>query len=347
MTNSSDILLQTKALSIGYHQKGGGTLALLENINLQIQRGQMITLIGPNGSGKSTLIKSLIGFIPLLAGEVYLKQNRLKEIDATCRAQSMGVVLTEPVYESNLSVFELVSMGRYQHTNWIGKLTTDDIKKVEQAISHVGLNHKISVRLGELSDGERQRALIARVLAQDVDLIILDEPTAHLDLPNRMEILLLLRKLSHTQGKGILLSTHELSLALQVSDNIWLIDKEQQLKQEIPERLILERELDKAFGNKHITFQPGSASFEIKATSSLKASVRGDEEMCDCINRMLIRHGFNIADINSTVDISISVNQESGKIVLSHLGIEQQLENLEQLSNFLVDINLNEKKDGI
>jgi iron complex transport system ATP-binding protein len=339
MANPKNILLHTKGLSIGYQKKMLTVQPLLEDLDLQIARGQMITLIGTNGSGKSTLIKSLIGFIPILGGEVYLKNQKIEKIDAACRAESMGVVLTEPVYESNLSVFDLVAMGRYQQTNWIGKLKDEDIREIEQAIMHVGLNHKTSARLGELSDGERQRALIARVLAQDVDLIILDEPTAHLDLPNRMEILLLLRKLSHTQGKGILLSTHELSLALQVSDNIWLIDKKQQLKQEIPERFILDRELDKAFGNNHITFKPGSASFEIKATSELKASIVGNTEICDCINRMLIRQGFNIVESGIDSDISISVDERTGKIVLSQQGIDKYPDNLEQLNDFLVDIH--------
>lgn len=331
-----NILLRTTELTIGYKNKNASVVTLLESIDLQIAGGQMITLIGPNGSGKSTLIKSLIGFTPLLGGEVYLQNKKLEAVNADSRAQAMGVVLTEPVYEINLSVWELVTMGRYQHTNWIGKLGKHDEEAVEQAISNVGLKHKKHARLGELSDGERQRALIAKVLAQDVKLIILDEPTAHLDLPNRMEILLLLRELAHTQGKGILLSTHELSLALQVSDKIWLINKEQQLLQEIPERLIYNRELDKAFGNNHITFKPGSASFEIKATSGIIAYIEGNCEMCDCIKRMLIRLGFHISSSEKDNDLTIEIGEGSSGIVLSYNGEKSVIENLEQLSEKLV-----------
>lgn len=308
----------------------------MSEINLEISRGQMITLIGPNGAGKSTLIKSLIGFIPTINGEIFLNAKKLESIDAEKRARNMGVVLTEPVYETNLTVFEIVSAGRYQHTNWIGKLDKQDIQSVETAIRQVSLEHKINSRIGELSDGERQRALIARVLAQDVDLIILDEPTAHLDLPNRMEILLLLRKLAHTQGKGILISTHELGLALQVSDKIWLINDKQELKQEIPERLIIEGELDRTFGNDHIAFRPSSATFEVNPTTEVKVCVLGESSHCQCIVRMLVRLGYFIVGSEEEADITIKDDAKEEKIILLHKGMAQEIPSLEQLNSLLV-----------
>lgn len=336
-----DILLHSRNLSIGY--RNGSTGVLLSDLNLQISRGQMITLIGPNGVGKSTLIKNLIGFLPPLEGEIFLNNQTLESVDAAKRARNMGVVLTEPVYETNLTVFEIVAAGRYQHTNWIGRLDEQDSQFIETAIRNVGLEHKTHNRIGELSDGERQRALIARVLAQDVDLIILDEPTAHLDLPNRMEILLLLRKFAHTQGKGILISTHELGLALQVSDKIWLINNMQELKQELPERLIIEGELDRTFGNDHIAFRPSSATFEVNPTTEVKVCVTGDSSHCQCIVRMLVRLGYFIVEKAAEADITIMDDFEAKKIKLTHKEQVQEMDSLEQLNTFLVALIQNNK----
>ncbi len=307
-------LLSTHMLNVGYKARKI-RLEVLSNLNLVINPGELISFIGPNGCGKSTLIKSLIGLIPSLQGAIFFKDENLDNISFLQRAERIGVVLTDPVYERNMSVNELVSMGRYPHTNWLGQLTPADMIVVHDSIQKVGLLHKAGSRLGELSDGERQRAMISRVLAQDVDMIILDEPTAHLDLSNRMEVLLLLKKLAHEMGKGVLLSTHELGLALQVSDKIWMVGPDQQLMSDIPEAFIINGTLDKVFGNEKISFQPWSASFEITTDKEKRIVVIGMGLLQACVVRLLKRHGYTVLYDKTGIDPVVEVNETSQEII--------------------------------
>lgn len=310
----NQILLQTKKLEVGYKTSGSANISLLSNLSLNINSGELITLIGPNGSGKSTLIKTLVGLIPELKGQIYISGIPEKQLSSVKKSQLLGVVLTDPVYEKNMTAYDVVSLGRYQYTNWFGRLEDDDKKKINKALEQVGLESKKFSRLNELSDGERQRAMIAKVLAQDVNLIILDEPTAHLDLPNRMEMLLLLRQISHESGKGILLSTHELGLALQVSDIVWMIERSQQLCQSIPEDLILSGDLDNTFGNDHIGFQPFSASFELIPNKSYSAYIAGDGLLTACVIRMLKRLRIHLVQEIRSNTIKIEVNEQKKEI---------------------------------
>ena len=331
-------LLKTTDLTVGYRLRGGQQLTILSNLNLNIFRGELITFIGTNGCGKSTLIRSLIGLLPKLNGKVYFKNENLDTISFPDRAQKIGVVLTEPVYEKNMTVYELVSMGRYPHTNWLGRLSKQDAEMVNASIEKVGLPHKRNSKLGELSDGERQRSMIARVLAQDVDLIILDEPTAHLDLPNRMEVLLLLKQLAHEFGKGVLLSTHELSLALQVSDRVWMVGRQKELFSDIPEELIRTGQLDKTFGNDKISFQPWSASFELVAKNNKVVYVKGMGLLQACVVRLLKRLGFMVVFEDSNQQITINVNEQNQEIEVNN-GSKQLFNSLYELQEFLIELD--------
>lgn len=330
-------LLSASELEVGYKLKQGQQLSILSNLKLQMCPGELITFIGPNGCGKSTLIRSLIGLLPKLSGSIFYKGQNINQIKVAERAQFIGVVLTDPVFERNMTVFELVCLGRYPHTNWLGQLTETDVDVVSKAIEKVSLGHKKDSRLGELSDGERQRAMIARVLAQDVELIILDEPTAHLDLPNRMEVLLLLRKLAHEFGKGILLSTHELGLALQVSDRIWMVGRNKELFDEIPEQLILSGQLDKTFGNENITFQPWSASFELVATNKKVAYVNGMGMLQSCVVRLLKRHGFKVVYEEMPDAIRFEVDEIKKEIIVDN-GTKKTFSTLESIQAYLSDL---------
>lgn len=330
---NTQILLQTKQLEIGY-KSGLTTNSLLNKLSLNINSGELITLIGPNGSGKSTLIKTLVGLIPEINGNITIAGKPEKLLSNVEKSQLLGVVLTDPVYEKNMTVFDIVALGRYQYTNWFGKLEKHDKFIINKAIEQVTLETKKHSRLNELSDGERQRAMIAKVLAQDVELIILDEPTAHLDLPNRMEMLLLLRQISHESGKGILLSTHELSLALQVSDTVWMIDRNQELCQSIPEDLILSGNLDKTFGNDHIGFHPFSASFELVPNKQIKVWIKGDGLLTACVIRMIKRLRIDITQQTGSETIKIEVDEQKKEIHVKHR--EQKIfSTMKELQNFL------------
>ncbi len=329
--------MQTELLEVGYKTSVPDTKPLLRNLSLTINSGELITLIGPNGSGKSSLIKTLVGLIPGLGGKINIAGRPEKLLNNSEKSRLMGVVLTDPVYEKNMTVFDIVALGRYQYTNWLGKLEENDKSTINKAIEQVDLKVKKHSRLNELSDGERQRAMIAKVLAQDVNLIILDEPTAHLDLPNRMEMLLLLRQISHESGKGILLSTHELGLALQVSDTVWMIDRNQVLCQSIPEDLILSGNLDKTFGNKHIGFHPFSASFELVPNKPFKAWIMGDGLLTACVIRMVKRLRIGLVQASVPGSIKIEVDEQKKEM---HVFYKEKIvfSTMTELQNFLTSL---------
>lgn len=193
---------------------------------MQAAPSTLTSLIGTNGTGKSTLLRSLASLQPVIGGRVMVEGEELSHLNASARAKKISVVLTDIINTQHLSVFDLVAMGRMPYTSWSGRLSDNDKEIVKRSIEQVNLSHKTLMMVNELSDGERQRASIARALAQDTPLILLDEPTSHLDLPNRVEIMLLLRQLAEKQGKSIIISTHELNLAFQMSHQIWLLSKE-------------------------------------------------------------------------------------------------------------------------
>lgn len=213
--------LRTYNLSVGY-----GKTIIQSDLNLKAVPSTMISLIGTNGTGKSTLLRSLASLQPVVKGKITVEGQDLTMLQPTERAKKISVVLTDTINTQHLSVFDLVAMGRMPYTSWSGKLTENDKDIILKSLELVNLSHKISDMVNKLSDGERQRASIARALVQDTPIILLDEPTSHLDLPNRVEIMLLLKQLAEKQGKSIIISTHELNLAFQMSHQIWLLSKE-------------------------------------------------------------------------------------------------------------------------
>ncbi len=217
----NNTILSTYNLAIGY-KKGRHQNILLENCNLQIEKGKLICLLGANGVGKSTLIRTLAGLQPKIAGEISLNNKELSTYSPKELAQNMSLVLTDPIQGGNLSVLELVQMGRYPHTNWSGKLTAKDHEKVDYAMEQCGIHYISDANIFEISDGQLQKALIARALAQDGEIMLLDEPTVHLDANNRFIVMQLLKKLVMETGKSILISTHQVEMALAMADELWL-----------------------------------------------------------------------------------------------------------------------------
>jgi iron complex transport system ATP-binding protein len=226
MTNP---VLQCIDLSIGYSYSDGTALILAKNLNLTINRGQVIGLLGPNGSGKSTLLRTLSGLQPALAGSVRVMGQPIKSNQVRQTARMLSVVLTDRIDVRNLTVFQLVLMGRYPYTDWLGRSDSDDSDLIENALCQVRMQGYSNRNFNELSDGEQQRALLAKALVQDTPLIVLDEPTAHLDLPNRISIMRLLRTLADETGKSILFSSHDLDLAVHTADHLWLLQNEGRL----------------------------------------------------------------------------------------------------------------------
>lgn len=254
-------ILSTSNLSIGYTTKKE-TITLSENLNLKFTSGKLISLIGTNGIGKSTLLRTITGIQSPLLGTVFLKDKNIKDYKPLDLAQNLSMVLTEKLPPSNLSVFELVALGRQPYTNWIGTLSPTDIEKIEQALQLTQIEHLAQKKHFEISDGQLQKVLIARALAQDTPLIILDEPTTHLDLVHKVTLFKLLKKLTQETQKCILFSTHDIDLAIQLSDEM-IIMTPNAVVQNSPNQLIKEGSFATLFQDENIIFDAEKGKFII------------------------------------------------------------------------------------
>jgi iron complex transport system ATP-binding protein len=255
-------ILITKDLSIGYKTKKSEQL-IAENLNLNLQSGKLFALIGGNGVGKSTLLKTLTGIQKPIAGTILLNERNIGEYDSLTLAQNLSLVLTEKLPPSNLTVYELVALGRQPYTNWIGKLSSSDVEKINEAIELTEISHLIEKKYYQISDGQLQKVLVARALAQDTPLIILDEPTTHLDLLHKVSLFKLLKKLTQETEKCILFSTHDIDLAIQLSDEMIVMTTESVIQDE-PCNLIQKRVFDHLFKNQAITFDNEKGKFIIQ-----------------------------------------------------------------------------------
>lgn len=240
------VLLETHNLAIGYKTKKVEKV-LAKDINLSLKSGQLVALVGQNGVGKSTLIRTLIGLQPALNGKVDLLGKEVVHYKPNELAKIISLVLTDTIQSAGLTVMELVAMGRAPYTSWNGQLSSKDWEKVCWAIEKTRINYIEDKFLHELSDGQLQKAMIARAIAQDGELIILDEPTAHLDLNNRVEIMTLLKELTTTTNKAILVATHELQLTLQLADYLWLSNFNTPIIAGVPEDLAINGAIEKTF----------------------------------------------------------------------------------------------------
>lgn len=296
----AEVILNTRKLDIGYDKT-----YIAKNLALSLYAGEMVCLIGPNGSGKSTLIRTLVGLQDPLGGKIEIKNKKLNKISLSDKSKLISWVLTDNMPTSSLRVCEIVEMGRFPYTNWFGKLSKKDKSIIDNAIEAVHLTHKKDYRYSSLSDGEKQRTMIAKALAQDTPIIFLDEPTSHLDLPNTIDIMQLLQSLARKTKKAILLSTHELELTLQVADKIWMMTSGK-LKTGLPEDLILNGDLQKTFGTERFRFDESTGGFRMNYPVYKEVSIHGDNSIYYYwTERALQRNGYKIVE-NSPLRINIS-----------------------------------------
>ena len=233
--------IRIENLSIGYQSRHSVKI-VAEGITDSIHGGELTCLLGENGAGKSTLLRTLSGFLPPVSGEVFILGKSLSDYKERELATVIGVVLTERTNLQNMTVEELVGMGRSPYTGFWGRLSAEDRVKVGEALEMVGIVSLRDRLVQTLSDGERQKVMIAKALAQETPIIFLDEPTAFLDYPSKVEILRLLGRLSHDMGKTIFLSTHDLELALRVADRVWLMRRQSGVQTGLPANLIVDPE---------------------------------------------------------------------------------------------------------
>ena len=290
-------MLKTQNLTVGYPSK-----IILENLNLHLEKGKLTALLGINGAGKSTLLRTIAGVQKPLSGNVFLeyksdynKSHKILEkpihrLSKKEIAKKISLVLTEQGATTRLRVKELIALGRYPHTSWKGNFDKQDKSTIDWALESVGMIDYADVPIGELSDGLRQKTMIGRALAQEGDILLLDEPTAHLDLVNRSEVMLLLSQIATEFNKAILVSTHELDLILQIAHTLWLISSNElnqkgkvqnrKMLVDVAEQLVLNGELANAFVRPPLYFDREKGNFKIqnkkhKITYFIKGDVIG------------------------------------------------------------------------
>ncbi|HEU0122063.1 MAG TPA: ABC transporter ATP-binding protein [Bryobacteraceae bacterium] len=282
-------ILAAASLSIGYP---GKTVAA--DLKLTLTRGRLVCLLGPNGAGKSTLMRTLCAMQPPISGQVLLDGMDIHSISPRELARLLSVVLTDRIQVGLLSAYELVSLGRYPYTGWSGRLSPDDHRIIRESIEATGATDLASRPVDELSDGERQKVLMARALAQQPKLLILDEVTAFLDLPRRVDIMRTLRSLAHQRGATILLSTHDLDLALRTADEIWLLEKGGAFHTGAPEDLILDGHFAAAFRSEGIEFNAEQGHFDMHGERGMQVSVHGDGLAAKWTCRAMERLGMTV-----------------------------------------------------
>ncbi|MDX1828303.1 MAG: ABC transporter ATP-binding protein [Lutibacter sp.] len=265
MENNQKHIIKTDNLSIGYTSKKYINL-IASNLNIDLKPGNLVCLLGKNGIGKSTLLRTLTKVQPAIDGDIFINQKNLNEISNSNLSKQLSVVLTEKLPESSLSVFELIALGRQPYTNWVGQLNTKDIKIIETALEETNTKHLMQAKYYQLSDGQLQKVLIARALAQNTDIIILDEPTAHLDIHHTIETFTLLKKLADKYGKTIIISTHEINLALQLADELWLMTPKKFVTGKT-NNLIENNQLNNLFSSSLIHFDKEMKQFTISKSN--------------------------------------------------------------------------------
>ncbi|MFC2109819.1 ABC transporter ATP-binding protein [Bacteroidota bacterium] len=255
-------ILKAEQLEIGYCTKSGVN-PICQNIDIDLEKGKLVCLLGKNGIGKSTLLRTLSKTQYRLSGSIFINQKELSTIAPTDLAKKMGLVLTEKIPDSQLTVFELVALGRQPYTNWLGKLSSKDYELTHKALVQVGIEEIADNKYYELSDGQLQKVMIARALAQDTEIIILDEPTAHLDIHHKIEVFTLLQKLVKETGKTIILSTHEVNLAIKIADVLWLMTSEKFVSGKLQEH-ISQKNFEELFPTTQIEFDRNTEQFILK-----------------------------------------------------------------------------------
>ena len=299
MTSNSN-LLTAKDLAVGYG-KGKHALPVLSNIDIEVPPGELICILGPNGVGKSTLLRTLAGVQKALAGEIWLGATPQSEMNRNEIAERISLVLTDPLPPSQLTVEELVALGRYPHTNWLGRLTDKDRKAVQQALDQTKLNQLANEPIYKLSDGQMQKVMIARALAQEGAIMILDEPTSFLDINNQWSTMTLLQSVASQHNKAILVATHQLELALQTADQLWIINRASNLVMGLPEDLALNGTINETFFDEDVAFDLSTGKFKFNTPEYEMVQVIGNGEALYWTKAALKRNGYQPKDMAEKV----------------------------------------------
>jgi len=252
-------ILKIEQLNIGYKT---AKRLLKSGFDAKAREGELICILGANGTGKSTLIKTMAGLLPARTGSVMIDGENINTMSIDVLARKRSIVLTDRILLGNTSVYELVAMGRSPYTGLMGQLSEADHHHIKKSLNATDAASLAEREISRLSDGEMQKVLVARALAQDTLLMLMDEPTAHLDLPNRIHIMRLLKKLVRENHKTIIMSTHELDLALQAADKIWIFNELEIIKG-TPGEMVSESVIQDVFGSEEVQFDPLTYAFKM------------------------------------------------------------------------------------
>lgn len=303
MTGQSKIL-KLDSLEIGY-TSGWKKKVLLSPLTATASKGEMISVIGMNGIGKSTLLRTLSGIQKALGGTVFYGKKEIREFTPAGLARIAGYISTESIKIGNMTVYDLVSLGRYPHTNWMGIISDEDKRKIFNALEKTSILSFSERYLSEMSDGERQKAMIARLVAQDTDIMLMDEPTSFLDVRNRFDVLHLLYRLTREESKTVIFTTHDLEMAIRHSDKIWLILKSG-LIEGAPEDLIMNGYFDNLFESSSVQFNAKSGSFTFRNESRGEVFIEGSQSYKHWTEEALKRAGYTISSDKKYPLIKIS-----------------------------------------
>ncbi len=335
----SDNILSIENLSIGYGSADNISKMVFSDIILQAKKGENIAIIGRNGIGKSTLLRTIGRLQKPLKGNILVKGKDISHYTKQEFARLVSFVSTEIIRISNFRLFDLVALGRFPYTGWIGKLGKDDYNIVNESIYQVGIDDLKYKLINEVSDGERQRAMIARALAQDTEIIILDEPTAFLDLPSKYEIIRLLNELTVNKGKTIVFSSHDLSITLQEADKIWLMETNK-IAEGAPEDLILNKDIYNLFDNSRMTFNIESGDFRLARNKPGKISITGKGIVKYWTRRALERIGYEISDeVKEDLSVQVDDNKKSPEWIIMRKGNKIKCNSIYKLTLHLRGIN--------
>lgn len=330
-------VIETIGLAIGYVLKNKRKKTVHDNLNLKLYAGEVTCLLGLNGAGKSTLLRTLGGFQQALGGEIFLLDKPFKSFSPSDISLTIGVVLTEKTNAGGITVYELVSLGRHPYTGFFGVLKKHDRDVIEQSLEAAGISHKANNYVAELSDGERQKAMIAKTLAQECPIILLDEPTAFLDVTSRIETMALLRKLAKEQQKTILLSTHDMDSAIQMGDRLWLLEKGRPMACGTPEDLILNGEFETFFSKEGIVFDPSTGKLNT-ITPINPIGVEGDFITSYWVGNALIRNGWSPSPVDSNY-ININCVDKQQMIITLPNKTEIKVSSIEHLISTIENIS--------
>jgi iron complex transport system ATP-binding protein len=322
-------------VTTGY-EKGRDRAAVTTAIRATLRTGELTCLLGPNGAGKSTLMRTIAGMQAPLGGTITVDGRPVAQMSAREVARVVSVVLTDRVVAGMLSAYALVALGRHPHTNWIGDLTDADHAAIRQAMLVTGAAEFADRLVSELSDGERQRVMVARALAQDPRIMVLDEITAFLDLPRRVEIMTVLRRLAHEFNRAVLLSTHDLDLALRAADRIWLLPKGGTLSIGAPEDLVLSGAFGRAFANEGIQFDAALGSFHMRTTCRGEIAVRGSGIARIWTVRAVERAGYRVVEPGSS--LCVVVENDGAPRWVIEADDPRECRSIEQLLETLDDV---------